>query len=230
MLFQKLLGAVSKPPASITHTYFTPATFPNFSSGTITLTSVPIGTAATDRIVAVYLATSASSGSSTRITSVTIAGITASLAVENSPLGIRSNSIWYAVVPSGTTANIVANHSIADATNPLFLAVSAIYNTTSTTPITGTSSTQGTGVSPSLSVSITPSQGSVLFAGYSSAANAAGTTASWTNASEQSDQLSGAVMGTSATATGLNNSSITITATGTDSVVNNTIMAVATWA
>jgi len=68
----------------------------------VTFTAVPIGTAAADRLVVVGY-----SSQSAVATGMTIGGVTAAKAVEESG-AISGLQIWYATVPTGTTADIVA--------------------------------------------------------------------------------------------------------------------------
>lgn len=74
-------------------------TNPNATS--TTFTSVAIGTATSDRIVIVVVQSETSV-----VTGVTVGGVSATKAVEESTI-ISGLQIWYAAVPSGTTANIV---------------------------------------------------------------------------------------------------------------------------
>jgi hypothetical protein len=72
---------------------------------TYTFTSVGIGVATADRIVAVCAAINATSATTYGISSMTIGGIAATMAVRSS--NNKNAAIAYAVVPSGTTATIV---------------------------------------------------------------------------------------------------------------------------
>ncbi len=220
------VGAASATTASIVQVS-TSSVSVSFSSGVATFTSVDIGTAATGRLVVVYIGGGLNSSGS--VSSVTIAGNTATLAVQNATITLRHNSIWYATVDSGTTATIVVNFSVS-VSNPVFISVAAIYDASSTIPVTA-SSQSGTNSSPDQSVTLTPQTNAVLYAGYSAGGVAAGTTASWTGATIAL-QYAGGSGGyiTTATDSGLSNTSRTVSATLTDSVVNRPGLVVATWA
>ena len=233
MLFHSLQGAggfSSTPSGNPTITYNNYYTINKVSaSTTATFTSVDLGTAASNRVVAVYFG----SGQANQgiITDVTIQGITATLAVRaasnNQP---AVNVIYYATVPTGTTGDVVVTYSTTwGVTSADYLSSVSMYDLASTTPITAATQNATDGVSPSLSVTLTPSANAVLFAAYRAGAVAAGSTSSWTNATEQTDVL--VVNGgyTDATSSGLANSSLTVSATNTDTVVNRPALVVATW-
>lgn len=227
MLSDKLKAiSPSANAASIVVTY-SPSSGAVGSGGSITFTAIDIGTPTSNRIVALYFGGGANSAGN--VTAVTIGGISATLAVEYSPTSTRHGSIWYATVSSGSTADI--NVSFSNSFNfGAYLFVTAIYNTVSSTPITGVDFTTSTGVSPTRSVTLTPSANSVLLAGYTAGGIAAGTTSTWTNATEQGDNVTGLNIYTAATDTGLANVSRTISVTNTDSSVNQPGLVVATWA
>lgn len=115
----------------------------NFSQGSggnlssRTFNNVPIGVATSDRIVIVctagYRATSFTN-------SVTIGGIAATTG--GSAGSQDSVGIYYAVVPSGTTANIVVNSSTN--VDTLGIAVFSLYGASSPTPIATSSQEGGT--------------------------------------------------------------------------------------
>jgi hypothetical protein len=75
------------------------------NSFTYTFSSVGIGAAATDRIVAVCAAINATSATTYGISSITIGGVAATMAVRSS--SNKNAAIAYAVIPTGTTATIV---------------------------------------------------------------------------------------------------------------------------
>jgi hypothetical protein len=72
--------------------------------------SVNIGTAASDRFVIVGIHAHGSSGSNDGATSVTIGGVAATL-IRNGQGGLRNMSLWFAKVPTGTSANVTANYA-----------------------------------------------------------------------------------------------------------------------
>lgn len=199
----------------------------NFTSGSATLSNVSIGVPREGRLVALYI--SGGLSASTVVTSVTIAGVSATLAVQNSSQ-IRHNSIWYAQVSSGSTAQItitIGNTS----SNQFAVTCVALYEMASSTPVTNVNFTAGTALAPSSSVTITPPAGGLFFAGYSAGAIAAGTTASWTNATEISDfiTISSTSIHTVAKDENLTATPVTISATCTDASVNNKCIIVASW-
>lgn len=118
----------------------TPATFiykgsdtqePNQSA--YTYSGKDIGTAATDRFVIVGITAHDSSGSK-NVTSVTIGGVAATqLSDGNDASGVCSCDLWGAVVPSGTTADIVFNLAASATKSAIVWGVA--YNLQSTTPV-----------------------------------------------------------------------------------------------
>lgn len=219
-------GATSTTATSIVQVANLASTW---SSGSCTFSSASIGTAATGRLVVVYVCGGVTVAG--RVSAVTIGGTSATLAVETTINQFRHNSIWYATINSGTTANIVVTHTVTTNTNPVFISVAAVYDASSTTPVTAFSYSNLVGTSPNQSITLTPQSNAVLYAGYSAGVVAAGTTASWTGATnvmEYIDALSN--MMTAATASGLSNTSRTVSVTLTDSSVNRPGIVVATWA
>lgn len=99
--------AAAAPPAPPAWTATDNPTPQNTGTTSVTFTAVNIGTASADRIVVVLF----NSGSAVS-TGMTIGGISATKAVEEST-GISGLQIWYAAVPSGTTANIVVTSGSA---------------------------------------------------------------------------------------------------------------------
>lgn len=222
-IIQGLLAGIGGP-TSISYTHSDTGVL---SSGSTSIPNVAIGPAASNRIVAVFL--SAGLAALGRISAVTIGGVSATMAVEASSSAIRAIAIWYAVIPSGTTATV--NVTVTDTTSTfnVFLLAASIYNAKSTTPVTASNYNSASGVAPSLSATLTPANGSVLFAGYSAGGAVAGTTATWTNATKQVDYLPAATFSTAATSYISVSSSLTVTATCTDTSVNSPGLAIASW-
>ncbi len=77
---------------------------------TYTFTDCAIGSASDDRIVSVAIAMGAASN--TKIASVTIGGVSATPRVVEQYTDGRISECWDAVVPSGSTADIVVTHSV----------------------------------------------------------------------------------------------------------------------
>lgn len=233
MLFHSIQGAggfSSTPSGNPTITYnnyYTQAKVSTASS--VTFTSVALGTATSDRLVAVYFGTGTTNTG--QVTAVTIQGISATQAVRSGTGNSNvTNVIWYATVPTGTTGDVVVTFSTTwGNTTAGILSSVSIYDLASTTPITASTQTASDNVSPSLSVTLTPSANAVLFAVYRTGAVAAGNTSSWTNATEQTDLLSVNVAFSDAISSGLANSSLTVSVTNTDTLVNRPALVVATW-
>lgn len=108
ILANKLQGAGgSSTPLSLTYQGSVTTTS---ASTTFTYTSAPIGTAASNRLVVVVVGNRWGAGSNTlNVNSVVIGGVSATRqVVTTSPTIV---SIWSAVVPTGTTANVVVTYS-----------------------------------------------------------------------------------------------------------------------
>lgn len=117
---------------------------------TITYTAAPIGTAATNRVVIVT--TGVRDLNTGYATSVSIGGITATKQVEStSPYA----SIWSAVVPTGTTANVVVGYS--NSTTGVAFSVHTIHGGASATAkltASNTDDTNSTSISTTMNVSV----------------------------------------------------------------------------
>jgi len=139
---------------------------------TYTFSSQPIGTASATRRVVVGV-----TSRSTNVSSITIGGVSATL---DNDYAFSSNraTIASAVVPTGTTANVVV--TFAAATTRCGLGVWTL-NSGSPTGQTGT----GNGTAPSATVTTTT--GDVVIAA-SIENGTVGSTATWTGATERYDQ------------------------------------------
>lgn len=120
-------------------TAVTPATFiykgqstqePNQAS--YTYSTLDFGTAAADRFVIVGITAHDSSGSKD-ITSCTIGGVTATKLVDGTGGGVISCDLWGAVVPTGTTGDVVFN--VASTATKSAITWGVAYNLQSTTPV-----------------------------------------------------------------------------------------------
>lgn len=112
------------------------------SASSFTFSSQSIGTADTNRIV--FVAVGATGNSGVTVSSVTIGGNNATL-VNSGSIGFGTMTCAYLVVPSGTTATIVANFSGSQ--NRCAIDVYAIYNAKTTpydTALTQQSATSST--------------------------------------------------------------------------------------
>lgn len=128
MMVNSFIGGFTSPPPSADPVYV--GHFNN-SGSTVTYANAPIGTATADRIVVVALCRTSLLGSST--TSVTVGGTgltkdttaTAFISVADN----QFLEIWYGVISSGTTADVVATHSSATGTD---MFVYSVYGCSST--------------------------------------------------------------------------------------------------
>jgi hypothetical protein len=225
MLSSKLLSVRPNPTISFNGGYSA-----TVNGSSVSISSINFGTATSDRIVAVYV--SAAGGSSSRITSVTIAGVSATLAVTaNTNAQIRVASIYYANIPTGTSGTVTVNFSITHSGVICRCNSYSLYNLVNSSPTTtGVSNNDATGVSPSASVTITPALNGVIVGGYNFGGAASGTVCTWTNLTEDYDTLfdSTNVVST-ASKSDVENTSRTITATANDASVNRPSLIVAAW-
>lgn len=169
------IAGAGKPEISIT--YVTEAgSGTNLTTYTFAATS--IGTAAADRVVIV--AAGGASGSARTISSVTIGGNTATVAVtqaSTSGVGVRCG-LYYLAVAAGTTADIVVTFSGSMAS--CRIATFAMTGHTSAIPAaTGADGSGSTTFDPNCNVTT----GDVLI----SMSVADGSAVAWTGATEQSD-------------------------------------------
>ena len=144
----------------------------SFGSNTATFSNVAIGSAASDRIVVVGVGNSNTTFSP--VTSVTIGGVSASSVGNHSAFA----SIWWALVPTGTTATIVVSSS--DTFELLGIQVAAMTGAATSGP-TG-SSFVGLSYQPDpyAITGVVPAGGIGIV--YVSAGSPAGVTPVWTNA------------------------------------------------
>jgi hypothetical protein len=101
------------------------------TTNTFTFSNVNIGQPVAGRVVAVAVACDNGNLTGGNVSAVTIGGVTALKAVENGN-GVVGSSIWYAVVPTGTTANIVVTHTGANTSRGCGIGVFAFLPTAST--------------------------------------------------------------------------------------------------
>ena len=143
-----------------------------------TFSSTSIGTAAGDRIVVVSVSGSASDESGNAMASLTVGGIAATKAAEAWHNG-KLTAIWYAAVPTGTTATIVA--TFGDSQTRCSIAVHTLTGASASPSDTAT--TSGSGSSLSLSALTIPTDGVAIV----SFANGSSSIVTWTNATEDYD-------------------------------------------
>lgn len=78
---------------------------------TYTFTAAAIGAAAADRIVAVSVSALAAAGAQISVSSMTIGGVTATFRAGAASSTTNTTELWTAIVPTGTTANVVVTWS-----------------------------------------------------------------------------------------------------------------------
>jgi hypothetical protein len=97
---------------SLTYNYVATVTPNNAGSlnSPVTFTAANIGTPSSDRVVVIAFGNFKVAGSANGdFSSVTIGGVTATKAAGTASSAQRATEIWYAVVPAGTTGNIVVS-------------------------------------------------------------------------------------------------------------------------
>lgn len=172
------------------------------SSGVLSFAGMSIGTAASDRLVAVCLA----SQDDSVITAVTIGGVSATQRASGTDVGSSPDiqaSIWVAAVPTGATADVEATLNI-----PSGLTWSAdTFSIVGAVELPSDSDT-ATGSAPSISISALtiPTDGAGLCTWANNAQAAACT---WTGATEASDVSGGGHRQSSAIVTTVGTNTIT---------------------
>lgn len=180
-------GLIFLPPTImsrgvVTVSFQTPPSEDTGDTSPYTFTSVPIGTAAGDRIVVVGIASRENAART--ISSVTIAGNTATNAVTaNDPVaGAGIAALYYLAVPSGTTATIVVTFS--GGMRRCYINVWAVYGS-SGAPTHTASDTVFSASALNTTISCN-ANGAIL--GMAEALASSGTASwTWTNLTEQSD-------------------------------------------
>ena len=202
------------PAATITNTAFASD---DTTQTTYTFASQAIGTAASTRVVIVCGGTR---NSAQMISSMTIGGISATKAISAAGASsFNSAEIWYAVVPTGTTATI--SLTLGSSAPRYAISVYAANGLLNAGAPTATGSS--TAATPSVSIS-PPGFGvgvAFVFGGQN------GTTA-WTGFTEDVDQTVASQNYSSASATASSATSPPVTCAGTPSY-NDPIMVVATF-
>lgn len=189
-------------------------------SSSYSFASVGLGTAAADRYI-VVAANTRKGDADPDITSVTVAGVSATEVVQSA--GTRGRSgLWIAAVPTGTSDTVV----VATSTNGRGCTI-FVYTLTGLTSSTATSTNSNSGSASSLGASLTASAGGIIIATACSLNN---TDISWTNAVEdlEYDQTA-ATANTSAAASAIGLSAGAITVTATFSTSQTVTLAAAHW-
>jgi hypothetical protein len=205
--FQPLLLATDTTPATITYqTEIASAT----NAASYSFISQSIGIASSDRRVLVALASAG--GGLLSGTSLTIGGVSASLAFRATNSSNSFIEFWIASVPTGTTADIVA--SLSGTANRAAIAIWSTTGIQSATPIDTGSSTSN----PLTDTVAASTGGIVAAAAYTQAA----TSATWVGVTEKFDSttnLEGDTFSGASDAFALADASLSVTATwGTSSV------------
>lgn len=193
-----LLDGVSDLDAELTQVVaaglsrvWTDSFFADFAVPPFTETGAAIGTAAADRQV--FVGFMGSMDFTDAITSVTIGGIPAKRVVVNRGRGfafgvveaIIYSEVWWAPVPTGTTADIVVN-TVDSGALACIGEVYAVYGADASLPVWVSNDAWAASGSVSANLDIPAASVTLGFAftGFSSAP----TTSSWTNLTEDSDQ------------------------------------------
>jgi hypothetical protein len=146
----------------------------------VTFTAVAIGTASSDRIVCVALAWLGTSSPNMDITTVTVGGITATQAVYNRN-GARAHALWFALVPTGTTANIVVSGYTNGWVESIVANVGIMTGSDAASVATTTTSAAYSSGSTPTAVTV-PSNGMCVLSAYADSNGTPNTSISWTNA------------------------------------------------
>lgn len=157
------------------------------NTGTKTDTATTLGAAQADRLIFVTVS-GINATTSDGIDSMTIGGVSATMAVEV----IRTNldgdfvfsSVWWALVPTGTTGNTVLTFT----GDQIFggCGVYRVVGANTTTPIN--SSNTANAASGSISASVTPPNAGATIASACLGLSTADANISWTNITEDTDQ------------------------------------------
>jgi hypothetical protein len=175
-----------------------------------------IGTAAADRLVFVGVASQIVSPT---ISTLTIGGITATQ-VPGSMVNLGAvqgqTEWWWALVPSGTTADIIVTYS-ANQSGSTRIFVYSVVGADTTTPYSDVKTVVGSAASQSLSLTIPASGGGM---GIASSTSRGAASYTWSNLTEDTDQ---GTTGTSASSTTPGTVTVTITPSTSTSVVMSCI-------
>jgi len=121
------LGVAAAPVSSTAATVsFLQVARDSGSATNYTFSSQNLGTAASGRIIAVHVASERSSAGARTVSSLTVAGVSAALVVRNTTPNGDAHELWEAQVPSGTSGDVVVNHSGSMVGSSI--ALYAIYN------------------------------------------------------------------------------------------------------
>lgn len=222
----KLLGANGVTSNAISYTYNGTTNGSGTSVTQITITGVAFGSEAAGRIVVIVM--SAGSNVTAQLSSVTIGGVSATIATQNTT-SFRQNAIIYATVSSGTSGNVVLNYTASISSTPAIFAYSIYNATNSTHEAAQVSINDATGVSATRSVSLTYSNNSVVIGGYSAGAYDPLQSLTWTNATIDSELEAGSAVNASASSLKTTGATTTFQVTSGDTSVNRPALVMASW-
>lgn len=201
---------------SLTNTADGQLNFTGTTTGTIT--NMPIGTEAADRLVFVGIELVDGNSASAFITGVTIGGVTAAALADNVDSSTCQSVIYWAAVPTGTTANVVM--TVANSSGDVFVNYSGFraVGANTTTPVTSSSATDD--ADGAVSGSVTVGSGGALLAVSGGFIFGGPIFVGWTNATASTARdytIGGWFRLENNTAIGTSSGSITVTAdwTGT---------------
>lgn len=118
----------------------------------------------------------------TATSSVTIGGVSATKAA-GAVIGVQRSELWLAAVPTGTSGSVVITDPNLGSSWPSSVAIYAVTNLQSLSPVATDSASRTTSTSSALSTSVTvPDFGIVVSAAWAN--NAPGTTATWTGCTQ----------------------------------------------
>ena len=207
----------SSGAAAIASPSYVTNTSANSATNSQSFAGVSIGTAASNRYVIATIYESKQSGnwSANPISSVTIGGVSATLAGTQVTNNATVVAIYYANVPTGTTATFA--WTLAANTIETVLGVYRVVDLVSATP---TATASATTTNPSASLAIPTNGFGIGIAGVNTL-----TTFTWTNLTENFDVQAGA-----STASGaMNTSSGTSTRTATPGTNDKQALTMAAW-
>lgn len=181
------------------------------NSGTIS--GAAIGTEAADRLVFVHISNVDGNSAGAMVTGVTIGGVAATVKANINDGTFFQSVIYYALVPTGTTANIVI--TVANSSGDCYLCTSVfrVVGANTTTPVTSSNTDDGSADSlPSCAVTV--GAGGALLAGACAMTLGAASFSGWTNATSASNVQRTIVSYSNdeQTATSTSTGSITVTA------------------
>lgn len=193
------------------------STTANTSTSSQSFAGISIGTAASNRyvIAAIFESKASGSWSADPISSVTIGGISATLAGTQVTNNANVVALFYANVPTGTTATFA--WTLAANTIDTVLGVYRVVDLVSSTP---TATASSTAIPPAASLAIPTNGFGIGFAGVN-----ASSSFTWTNMTENFDS----VVGSSTASGALNTSSGTSTRTATPGTNDKQVLTLAAW-